>query len=276
MSEHLILQQDNPDFPLDPQLLIHAMWKELFDLKIMDFVIWPFEYFEGGNVMFPIAIKNCNYEFVTPQETELYDMHDSMPELTIGFPDWVERLQYADGPQIIQYLNGPPNNPFDEVLEQTYISESYTWPWILWSFHEAEQRNEIVLGIGKVVVDVLEESELQNALAKEEHGILSQHLTALPVAKPGPAFEGFVYSGNESAEAPSIIQSFLDLELELELDDSTSTPDNNVYSHALMLFAVHPASTLASLELIAESTSVAREFLQFNPSITPDVLAKIQ
>ena len=264
MSEHLILQQDDPDFPLDPQLLIHAMWKELFDLELMDFSILRFDS-ELDEIMVPISLKGCDYQNLAPDFTELFDFIYNPPTEsglpTIEVPAWVKRFRYRDGPQI---------NWFEDVLKETSLSETFTWPWILWSFHEAEQRNEIVLGIGKVVVDVLEESELQNALAKEEHGILSQHLTALPVAKPGPAFEGFVYSGNESAEAPSTIQSFLDL----ELDDST--PDDNAYSHALMLFAVHPASTRASLELIAESTSAAREFLQFNPSVTQDVLAKIQ
>ena len=273
MSEHLILQQDDPDFPLDPQLLIHAMWKELFDLELMDFSILPFDS-ELDEIMAPISLKDCDYQNLAPDFMPLDDFIYNPPTKsglpTIKVPAWVKRYRYKDGPQIIQYLNGPPNNPFDEELKRTYISDSFTWPWILWSFHEAEQRNEIVLGNGKVVVDVLEESELHNALAHEGHGILSQYLTASPVAEPGSAFEGFYYSGKEAEDAFPVIESLL------ELEEPESTPYDNAYSHALMLFAVHPESTPASLELIAESTSVAREFLKFNPSITPDVLAKIQ
>ena len=267
MSEHLILQKDDSEFPLDPQLLIHAMWKELFDLKIMDFMIWPFGY-RSDRLMFPISIKDCGYEFETPEGTDLYEMHDTMPELTIGFPKWVERLKYADGPEFTPRSDG--RNEFDYELETTPLSDAFSWPWILWSLYKGLTENEIILGLGKNEIDVLEESELQDALADEMHWGLSQHLTALPIAKPGPAFEGFDYSGNEAAEAPLIIQSFLDL----ELDDST--PDDNVYCHALMLLALHPASTPASLELIASSTSAAREFLKFNPSATPDILAKIK
>ena len=272
MSEHLILQQDDPEFPLDPQLLIHAMWKELFDLELIDFSILRFDS-ELDEIMFPISLKDCDYQNLAPDFTELFDFIYNPPTGSglqiIEVPAWVKRYRYKDGPQIIQYLDGPTNNPFDEVLKQTHISESYTWPWILWAFHEAEQRNEIVLGIGKVVVDVLEESDLHNALAHEQHGILSQHLTASPVAEPGPAFEGFYYSGKEAEDALPVIESLL------ELEEPESTPYDNVYCHALMLFAVHPDSTPTSLELIASSNSAARDFLRFNPSVTPEILAKI-
>ena len=259
MSEHLILQQDDPDFPLDPQLLIHAMWKELFDLKLMEFMIWPFEY-RCDAMMFPTSIKDCDYDFLTPEETDLYDHPGA--ELTIGMPAWVKCLRYADGNQVFESLN-------DEIVD-TPLESAFTWPWILWSLNEAQERNEVILKIGKDAIEVLGEPELQGELADESHGLISQHLMAFPVAEPGPAFEGFVYSGNEASGAPLVIQSLLDLE------PVGSTPDDNAYSHALMLLAVHPESTPASLELIARSTSAAREFLKFNPSVTPEILAKIK
>ena len=170
MSEHLILQQDDPEFPLDPQLLIHAMWKELFDLELIDFSILRFDS-ELDEIMFPISLKDCDYQNLAPDFTELFDFIYNPPTGSglqiIEVPAWVKRYRYKDGPQIIQYLDGPTNNPFDEVLKQTHISESYTWPWILWAFHEAEKRNEIVLGIGKVVVDVLEEYFVSGKLRME-------------------------------------------------------------------------------------------------------------
>ena len=259
MSDQLVLRQDNSEFPLDPQLLIHAMWKEMFDLKLMEFMIWPFEY-RCDAMMFPTSIKACDYDFLTPEETDLYDHPGA--ELTIGMPAWVKCLRYTDGNQVFESLN-------DEIVD-TPLESAFTWPWILWSIFEAEERNEIVLPLGKEAIDVLEQDEIQKELSDEEHGLISQHLMAFPVAEPGPAFKGFVYSGNEAAEAPLVIQSLLDLE------PSGSTPDDNAYSHALMLFAVHPDSTPASLELIARSTSAAREFLKFNPSATPEILAKIK
>ena len=264
MSEHLILQQDDPDFPLDPEGLIHALWKELFDLEIMTFMIWPFEY-RCPAMMFPVHLKNSDYEFATPDETELYEelMYPSGSKSAIGIPSWVDRFRYKDGNSIRESLEY-------EINESAELNEAFTWPWILWSIFEAEERNEIAMPLGAEVIDVLEQDEIQIELSNEQHGSISLHLMAFPVAEPGPAFEGFVYSGNEAAEALPVIQSLLDLE------PAGSTPDDNAYSHALMLFAVHPDSTPASLELIAESTSAAREFLQFNPSVTPDILAKIK
>jgi hypothetical protein len=259
MSEHLILQQDNPDFPLDPQLLIHAMWKELFDLEIMDFMIWPFEY---GLVpmMHPTSIRDCDHQFDPPQTTTVfYDPETS--GLILGVPDWVKRFRYDE-------FN------LEEALEvmigDQQLAEAFTWPWVLWSIYAAERKGEIVLNAGSNVIDLLEEDEFQNALANEGHGFISQELVAQPVSEPGPAFEGFTYSGKEAEEALPVIQSFLALEA------PGSTPDDNAYCHALMLFAVHPHSTPASLELIAQSGSAAREFLKFNPSVTPELFAKVQ
>lgn len=259
MSDHLIVQQDDPDFPLNPELLIHAMWKELFDLDLMKFMIWPFEY-RCPAMMFPTSIKDCDYEFETPEMTDLYDSATS--GLTIGVPAWVERFRYEDGNQVFE--------AFDDEIVDTTLERAFTWPWILWSIYEAGERNEIVLPLGKEAIDVLEQDEIQKELSDEEHGLISQHLMAFPVAKPGSAFEGFAYSGMEAEEALPVIQSLLALEAR------GSIPEDNAYCHALMLFAVHPESTPASLELIARSSSAAREFLKFNPSATPELLAKIQ
>lgn len=256
MSEHLILQQDDPDFPLDPELLIHAMWKELFDLKIMSFDIWPFEY-RCPVMMFPYSIGD--YEFMNPDSTDLYD--HVTKGLTIGVPAWVERLKYTEA-DVFEALD----NSLDDVL----LEEAFTWPWVLWSLYEADWKGEISFAPGKDAIDILEDQEYQDELSQTSNNGITQHIFAKPIAQTGPAFEGFVYAGNEAAEAPLVIQSLLDLE------PAGSTPDNNAYSHALMLFAVHPESTRASLELIAESKSAAREFLKFNPSVTPDILAKIK
>ena len=256
ISEHLILQQEDPDFPLDPVLLIHAMWKELFDLKIMSFDIWPFEY-RCPVMMFPHSIGD--YEFVNPDSTDLYD--NASKGLTIGVPEWVERFKYTEA-DVIESL--------DNSLEDVLLEEAFTWPWVIWSLYEAGWKREVNFAPGKDAIDILDDQEYQEELSQTGNNGITQHLFANPVAQPGPVFQGFVYSGDEAAEAPLVIQSLIDLE------PAGSTPNDNAYSHALMLFAVHPESTRASLELIAESTSAAREFLKFNPSVTPDILAKIK
>jgi hypothetical protein len=260
MSDNLIVQQDDPKFPLDPGLLIHAMWKELFDLEIMDFMIWPFEY-RCPAMMFPTSIKDCDHEFETPELTDLYDSAAS--GLTIGLPAWVERFRYEDGNSVREGLEY-------EISEYTTLEEAFNWSGVLWAVYEGIERNEISLTLGSDPIDLLELDEFQRALADESHGGVTMHLFAKPIAQPGPAFEAFTYSGMEAQEALRVIASFLALEV------PGSTPDNNAYCHALMLFAVHPHSTPASLELITQSTSASREFLKFNPSATPELLAKIQ
>jgi len=256
MSDHLIVQQDDPEFPLDPELLIHAMWKELFDLEILNFDIWPFEY-RCPVMMFPYSIGD--YEFVNPDSTDLYD-HVTQG-LTIGVPAWVERFKYTEA-DVMEAL--------DNSLEDVLLEEAFTWPWVLWSLYEAGWKGEINFAPGTDAIDILDDQDYQDELSQTSNNGITQHIFAKPIAQPGPAFEGFTYSGKEAEEALPVIQSLLSLEA------PGSIPEDNAYCHALMLFAVHPQSTPASLELIAQSSSAAREFLKFNPSATPEILAKIK